>query len=251
MLLSDSAINEMIDLSEQRSTINNLINNSTEEKIFRSTSEAIFDPSIVEGFGGMVGETSKFWESVARKYGLKSFSSFKSDDVNNWKALNPERFESLKAIYEDLANTLGRKLTTNPIGLNAILGNINQVSASDAVFAISKVLKSGEVDNGFVITREQTSGGTEYPVRRAINLGKPVYVFDQDKKAWFTYSEGSKGFVRMTSIPKLTSRFAAVTSSELNGDGKLEIEKLFTNTFGSSESQFAKLALKAQKTLGS
>jgi len=64
----------------------------------------------------------------------------------------------------------------------------------------------------------------------AINLGKPVYVFDQLKNKWFKW-ENTK-FVEVET-PILTSKFAGIGTREINEKGKQAIRNVYEKTFNS------------------
>jgi hypothetical protein len=75
-------------------------------------------------------------------------------------------------------------------------------------------------------------GGTGWAVGMAINNGKPVYVFDQEQKQWFSYNAILGAFLPLYDTPVLTPNFAGIGTRELNDDGRQAIRDVYTKTFG-------------------
>lgn len=96
-----------------------------------------------------------------------------------------------------------------------------QVQNSDAIFAV------GHLKNGIV------EGSTGQTVQMAIDDNKPVYVYDQVRKQWFSNINGQ--WQVFSGIPKLTKNFAGISTRELNQDGKDAIKQVYENTFNEEE----------------
>lgn len=96
-----------------------------------------------------------------------------------------------------------------------------QVQNADAIFAVGH-LKNGVVD-----------GSTGQTVQMAIDNNKPVYVYDQIRKQWFSNINGQ--WQVFSGIPKLTKNFAGIGTRELNNDGKDAIKQVYENTFNDEQ----------------
>jgi hypothetical protein len=105
---------------------------------------------------------------------------------------------------------------------NLLSRNWMQVKNADSVFAISSFKSDKEVN-----------GGTGWAVQMAIDEGKPVYVFDQNKNLWFTYNYELKKFIE-TDTPTLTENFAGIGTRELNDDGEKAIHEVYQKTSNSN-----------------
>ena len=104
-----------------------------------------------------------------------------------------------------------------------------QVKYADAVFAVTTLLQAGDkIDSTRIAKISQGKGGTGYAIQMAINEGKPVYVYDQEKNQWFTYKNNT--WVK-TDTPVLTKNFAGIGTRNLNEKGKKAIEDVFNKTF--------------------
>jgi hypothetical protein len=72
-----------------------------------------------------------------------------------------------------------------------LIRNWSQVKHSDAVYAIGHLVKPGDRlfpnQQNDTRTAQQVAvqGGTGYAVEMAIQAGKPVYVFDQERGMWY------------------------------------------------------------------
>lgn len=128
--------------------------------------------------------------------------------------------EISKADYDEgcrhvlLAN---RRLHRHPERhMNLLARNWCQVKYSDAVFAI------GQLDRGVV------EGGTGWAVQMAIDVRKPVWLFDQEWEEWFTYRDGVWG---SCDVPVLTHDFAGIGSRQITLAGIRAIADVYCNTF--------------------
>ena len=136
-------------------------------------------------------------------------------------SLTQEQANTADARLAQANQTLNRRWpTARPYVNNLLRRNWFQVKNSDALFAISNLdaNKPGTV-----------KGGTGWAVQMAIDENKPVFVFDQGKKQWFTW-EGKK-FVE-TETPTLTPSFAGVGTRNINEAGRQAIEDLYKKSVG-------------------
>ena len=100
--------------------------------------------------------------------------------------------------------------------MDLLARNWCQVKYADAVFAVSH-LKKGMVE-----------GGTGWAVQMAIDEGKPVYHFDQEREVWFTYKNGE--WVGCD-VPVLTRNFAGIGCRKINASGIKAIGEVYRKTF--------------------
>lgn len=93
---------------------------------------------------------------------------------------------------------------------------------SNGVFAIGKLSAS----------RSTIEGGTGWAVQMAIDSIKPVFVFDTVNGLWKQFEYRKKKFV-CCEPPRLTLNFTGIGTRALPENGKVAIEKIFEQTFGS------------------
>ena len=103
-----------------------------------------------------------------------------------------------------------------------------QVKNADAVFAVGTFAPNG---SGVV------DGGTGWAVQMAVDCGKPVYLFEQNEKTWFSRGvPGTKGeplgngWIRMETVPSLTRNFAGIGTRSLSPAGEAAIRECYDIT---------------------
>jgi hypothetical protein len=177
--------------------------------------------------GGALGG-DKEWESVGKEYGLKKQVNYLPDTL---KKLTKEQVQEVEAAYQKAVVDLGRRsLAANTYAGGLVRRDYLQAKAADAVYAISTLVGPGQTDpKGYVNKTNNTivSGGTGYAVQMAINLGKPVYVFDQVRNQWYKNINGEWS---KSEVPTLTKNFAGIGTRELNEAGKQAIRDVYKNT---------------------
>ena len=168
--------------------------------------------------GGAVGSDS-YWGTIGEKYGVVSEHYYYGNKTPNGNhQITQEQFEEGKEHVLKANETLHRRPDAY---MNLLSRNYAQVKNADAIFAVGH-LKNGIVD-----------GGTGWAVQMAIDDNKPVYVYDQTRKQWFSNINGQ--WQVFSGIPKLTKNFAGIGTRELNQDGKDAIKQVYENTFNDEQ----------------
>jgi hypothetical protein len=92
------------------------------------------------------------------------------------------------------------------------------VNKGHQVFAVGTILEDNTV-----------KGGTGWAVELARLFNRPVSVYDQDRKGWFTWKDVSW----KEDTPKIEhDTFVGSGTRYLTDDGKQAIEQLFADSFG-------------------
>lgn len=95
----------------------------------------------------------------------------------------------------------------------------HQVNTAGEIFAVGLILDDNTV-----------KGGTGWAAELGRHLHKPVHVYDQEKRAWFSWAEDSW---QPVDAPVITSRrFTGTGSRFLSDIGRSAIEDLFERSFG-------------------
>jgi len=182
--------------------------------------------------GGAVGADS-YWGRIGEQYGVVSNHYYYGDKTpeGNFEISGEDyeegRYESAKAAYYNY----GYKYPT--MKDHRLIRNWSQVKYSEAIFAVGHLVIPGEKlfphqkNDTRVALNAAVQGGTGYAVAMAILHGKPVYVFDQERKQWYKNIDG-KWFV--SEVPVLTKNFAGIGTRDLNEDGKKAIETVYEKT---------------------
>jgi hypothetical protein len=94
-----------------------------------------------------------------------------------------------------------------------------------------QVSSVGEVFSVGAVNPDKTAhGGTGWAVELARHWGKPVHLFDQDRKGWFRWDE--RDWIAEAPPAITRARFAGAGTRSLSDDGRAAIRALFERTFG-------------------
>lgn len=169
--------------------------------------------------GGAIGSDS-YWGTVGERYGVKSNHYYhgRKTPAGNVE-ITEEQFNEGKQKVLQANRTLNRQPDRY---MDLLARNWMQVKSSDSIFAI------GHLRNGIV------DGGTGWAVQMAIDAGKPVYVFDQERGQWYKNIGGKWS---ESEVPTLTPNFAGIGTRQLNDAGKKAIEEVYAKTFGQPQQQ--------------
>ena len=163
--------------------------------------------------GGAIGSDT-MWGEIGEEYGVVSNHYYHGAKTPNGNIeITEEQFERGKQHVYKANETLHRRPDKY---MNLLARNWIQVENSDAVFAIGQ-LKNNVVD-----------GGTGWAVQMAIDVNKPVYVFDQERNKWYTNID--KNWVEI-GTPTLTPNFAGIGTRNINQNGIKAIRDVYENTF--------------------
>ena len=173
--------------------------------------------------GGAIGSDTQ-WDTIGREYGMLNNKHYYHGQKtpNGNTEITTAQFEEGKQKVLLANRTLNRKPDNY---MNLLARNWIQVKNADAIFAIGTIMEN----------RKMVDGGTGWAVQMAIDSGKPVYVFDQNKKAWFSW-EGSASdissvmFEQLAETPTLTKDFAGIGTRKISADGISAIRDVYEKT---------------------
>jgi hypothetical protein len=98
-----------------------------------------------------------------------------------------------------------------------------------------QVSTAGEVFSVGAVNPDQTAhGGTGWAVELARHWGKPVHLFDQERKRWFRWD--AREWVAEEPPAIARERFAGAGTRSLSADGRAAIRALFERSFGAPRS---------------
>lgn len=177
-----------------------------------------------------------FFETIGENYGVKtkaySYKTKYHTTENKVEISDTDYEEGVKEITK--ANRVLSRYGIHKF-MNLLARNWSQVKYSDEVFAIGTIVEPGKKGSkGFYNKSEfqVVDGGTGYAVQMAINNGKFIYVFDQDKDKWFRWSYTSLKFIEVTKPLKISyENFAGIGTREIKPNGIKAIEDIYKLTF--------------------
>lgn len=183
--------------------------------------------------GGCSG-SDMAWELTGQHYGVKtiSYSFYNHKQYGKYpKLLTQKELEEGYNACKKADETLNRNFEKikYPYVRNLMARNWFQIKNADEVFAIAKTM-----------TTKIVEGGTGWAVQMAIDNKKPIWVYDQVNKHWWSYNYRSD----LTStdlniftpiknhIPIISARnFAGIGTRDLTDDGLNAIINVFKKTF--------------------
>jgi exodeoxyribonuclease-5 len=228
----------------------------TYDRLSKSSATQVTAPSKVNTT--LVNDSSKFtnysgaaegadteWENIGKEFGIGQQVNYRPQDLQN---LTPERQQEIEESYQRAVVTLGRRPLAydwqNPNAKNSegkslyysgglVRRDYLQAEKADAVFAI---IEGFDKVNGIFVPK----GGTGYATMMAVEMQKPVFIFNQADNQWYEArylsedeGNGFYGF-EQTSTPTLTSSFAGIGTRQINKAGKQAIRDVYENTFKST-----------------
>ncbi len=170
---------------------------------------------------GLKGAEATFGET-AERYGIKevvySFEGHKLSRDKNVTILNQEELER-GDISMELASRMLNRTYYETEKIRKVLQTIfHMVNSGHQVFVIGTIQEDGSV-----------KGGTGWAVELAKMFNRPLHVFDQPNKKWFTWTANSW----QEDTPKIEyDTFVGSGTRYLNDAGREAIEKLFVDSFG-------------------
>lgn len=172
-----------------------------------------YEGTYVNHSGGAIGSDT-VWGELSGQYGAISEHYWYGKRTENGNhEITEEEFKEGKEHVLEANKTLHR----NPYKyMNLLARNYSQVKNAEEIFAIGQ-FKNKVVD-----------GGTGWAVQMAIDDGKIVNFYDQEKCVWGRYSNGKW---ERSDTPVLTKNFAGIGTRKLNDKGWMAIKEVCIKTF--------------------
>ena len=173
--------------------------------------------------GGHRGAEAEFGR-LAEKYGVKevnfSFDGHKLERDAGVRMLSQEELEKGDISMDIVSTHLGRSFSKGNKIRKVIQSIFHMVNNGYQIFVV-----------GWILPDKTVKGGTGWGVELAKLFNRPVHVYDQDKKAWFTWE--ANGWVAGT--PVITDKtFVGTGTRNLDADGTAAIHDLFERSFGAA-----------------
>jgi hypothetical protein len=168
---------------------------------------------------GLKGAEATFGET-AEKFGIKdvvySFDGHKLSRDNNVVILQKEQLER-GDISMELASRMLNRTYYETDKIRKVLQTIfHMVNSGHQVFVVGAIQEDGSV-----------KGGTGWAVELAKMFNRPLHVFDQPQKKWFTWKAGWQ-----EDRPRIEyDTFVGSGTRYLSDAGHEAIEKLFSDSF--------------------
>ena len=171
--------------------------------------------------GGHRGAETAFGEA-AEKWSIKeinfTFSGQKANRQKNNETLSDEDLKRGDISMELVSKMMSRTYYETEKIRKVLQTIFHMVNKGHQVFVVGTILKDNTV-----------KGGTGWAVELAKLFNRPLSVFDQDKKGWYSWKEGSW----IKDSPKIEHHtFVGSGTRNLTDEGRKAIDSLFEQTFG-------------------
>ena len=176
-------------------------------------------------------------EETAKDYGMQ-METMKLLPHPRAKSSSPATVELLRTTDEAIQNaavTLRRKVPSHFHTFSILQRNYHAVKKAHTVFAFGHIHPN----------RTEVRGGTGWTIQLALDQGKTVFVFDDDKRKWYTAErkydvDPTTNLLKIrteflpwgsTELPTLHQSSAVVGSKLIDQNTEKEVKDLFHRTF--------------------
>jgi hypothetical protein len=171
--------------------------------------------------GGHKGTESEFGQ-LAQAWGIQevnfSFAGHSIERSHGVRILSPEELDKGNVSMEIVSTRMGRKFAQADKIRKVIQTIFHMVNNGYHVIAV-----------GWIQPDDTVKGGTGWGVELAKLFNRPVHVYDQGRKGWFTWKDNAWA-EEYPALEKDT--FVGTGTRNLSEDGRKAIRDLFENAFG-------------------
>jgi len=175
--------------------------------------------------GGAPGAEAEFGR-CAERHGIEevnfTFDGHRIQRHRGVRVLNHEELQNGDISLEYVSRLMHRRYTDSPM-IRKILQTLwYQINNGQEIYVIGTILEDGTV-----------RGGTGWGAEFAKLCNKPLFVFDQDKDAWFQWDGTTWNACDRSKPPAITHpHFTGTGTRTVRDNGRRAIEHLFTTSFG-------------------
>lgn len=179
--------------------------------------------------GGCIGADLK-WDSIGKLHGFTKHIHWRPEHLNE---LSGKEKSDMLAAYYSAADALLRPRQFR--GMHLCQRNWIPTRNASGIYAISYILQPGQKDLQGRENRtfkETVAGGTGWAIEMAIQMDKPVFVFDMNLNIWFYWNHDDNKFVPLDKdkAPSLTQVFSGIGSRNITPAGLKAIGAVYQRT---------------------
>ncbi len=170
--------------------------------------------------GGHKGAEAEFG-TLAEKFGINevnfTFEGHKTERQSGLKELSQEELKKGDVSMDIVSARMGRNFSKVDKIRKVIQSIFHMVNKGYQVFVV-----------GWILPDNTVKGGTGWGVELAKLFNRPVFVYEQDRKAWFSWVDNT--WVEVTPIISHKT-FAGTGTRNISDDAKAALEDLYTRSF--------------------
>jgi len=174
--------------------------------------------------GGHKGAEAEFGK-LAEEWGIEevniSFDGHDSERTRGVRVLSKEELQKGDVSMEIVSKRMHRTYARTDKIRKVIQSLFHMVNNGHHVVAVGWIQEDGTV-----------KGGTGWGVELAKLFNRPLSVYDQDHKAWFSWENNQ--WVKTQPVIQADT-FAGTGTRNLSDDGRQALRELFTRSFGTKK----------------
>jgi len=171
--------------------------------------------------GGAAG-TEAYFGQMAERFGLQevnySFEGHQIERTRGVRVLTTEELSLKDVSLTYVSKIMNRQYTRAPLFRKVLQSICWQVSSGQEIFVV-----------GGIMPDNTAKGGTGWGAEFAKICNKPLWLFDQEKNAWFHWNQ--EAWTPQAEPVISANRFTATGTRFLEANGKAAIEDLFARSF--------------------
>jgi len=171
--------------------------------------------------GGHKGAEAEFGK-LAERWGIQevnfSFEGHNIERTRGVRVLSPEELDKGNVSMEIVSARMGRNYSKAEKIRKVIQSIFHMVNNGYHVIAV-----------GWIQPDDTVKGGTGWGVELAKLFNRPVNVYDQERKTWFSWKDNK--WVAETPVI-IDKTFVGTGTRNLSDEGRKAIHELFENSFG-------------------
>ena len=176
-------------------------------------------------FSGAAKGAEAEFGACAERFGIEevnfSFEGHKDSRRRGIRTLNHEELLQGDVSLEYLSRMMHRQYRNTPLFKKVLQTIWHQVNAGQEVYVIGKILDDLTV-----------RGGTGWGAEFAKLCNKPLFVFDQDRDAWFAWRADAWSALPAADAPVVTHpHFTGTGTRTLRDNARRAIDGLFERSF--------------------
>ena len=183
----------------------------------------MLDPKQCVLFSGGAAGTEQFFGAQAEAWGIEevnySFDGHQIERKRGVRVLTSEELALKDVSLTYVSRIMNRQYTHAPLFRKVLQSICWQISSGQEVFVVGEIMPDGTV-----------KGGTGWGAEFAKICNKPLFVFDQKRNAWFTWSQAD--WAACQDAPVISHpHFTGTGTRFLEENGQKAIAELFERSF--------------------
>ena len=174
--------------------------------------------------GGAPGAEAEFG-ACAERHGIEEVNfTFEGHNIvrtRGVRVLNHEELQAGDVSLEYVSRLMHRRYTDSPLIRKVLQTVWYQINNGQEIYVV-----------GVIQDDDTVRGGTGWGAEFAKLCNKPLFVFDQEKDGWFTWTVSEWRARTAPDLPVIThTHFTGTGTRTLRDDGRRAIEDLYTRSF--------------------